>query len=59
MKFREIEKIILNDGWIFKKAVGSHYQYKHPEKKGKVTSPRHNGDLDKRTVESIMKQAGL
>lgn len=59
MKFRELEKIILNDGWEFKCAVGSHYQYKHPYKKGKVTIPRHQGDLDKRTAKSILKQAGI
>ncbi len=59
MRFRELEKIILNDGWRFKKAVGSHYQYVHPEKSGKVTIPFHNGDLDKRTAKSILKQAGI
>ena len=37
MKFREIEKIILADGWQFKKAKGSHYSYIHPTKPGKVT----------------------
>lgn len=59
MKFREIEKIILNDGWQFKTAKGSHYSYIHPFKPGKVTIPHHNGDLDPRTVKSILKQAGL
>lgn len=59
MKFREIEAIILRDGWVFKKAVGSHYQYVHSIKRGKVTIPYHGGDLDKRTVKSILKQAGI
>lgn len=59
MKFKEIEKIILKDGWVFKGARGSHYQYIHPHKKGKITIPRHNGDLDKLTVKSIFKQAGI
>lgn len=59
MKFRELERIILNDGWVFKGARGSHYQYIHPEKEGKVTIPRHIGDLDKLTVKSILKQAGI
>ena len=36
MKFREIERIILADGWQFKKAKGSHYSYIHPTKSGKV-----------------------
>ena len=59
MMFREIEKIILADGWRFKKAKGSHYSYVHPTKPGKITIPFHSGDLDPRTVKSILKQAGL
>lgn len=59
MKFREIEKIILADGWYFKNAKGSHFFYVHPIKPGKVTIPNHRGDLDSRTVKSILKQAGL
>lgn len=59
MKFREIEKIIIADGWFFKVAKGSHFHYKHPEKTGKVTIPRHSGDIDERTLKSIYTQAGL
>ena len=59
MRFREIEKIILNDGWYLKTVRGSHHQYKHPAKPGKVTIPIHNGDLDPTTVKTILKQAGL
>ena len=59
MKFREIEKILLSDGWRLKNIKGSHYHYIHPEKPGKVTVPNHGGDLDVRTVKSIFKQAGL
>ncbi len=59
MRFREIEKILLADGWQFKKAKGSHYAYIHPIKPGKVSIPNHPGDLDTRTIKSILKQAGL
>lgn len=59
MRFREIEKIILDDGWQFKNARGSHFYYVHPTKPGKVTIPNHSGDLDPRTIKSILKQAGL
>lgn len=59
MRFREIEKIILDDGWKLKKVTGSHYSYTHPTKSGKVTIPCHAGDLDPRTIKSILKQAGL
>lgn len=59
MRFKEVEKIILNDGWYLKNSKGSHNHYVHPTKKGKVTIPNHSGDLDPRTVKSILKQAGL
>lgn len=59
MKFREIEKILFADGWVFKNAKGSHNHYVHPIKPGKVTIPNHTGDLDPRTVKSILQQAGL
>lgn len=59
MKFRETEKIILADGWYLVDIKGSHHQYKHPSKTGKVTIPNHPGDIPKRVVNSILKQAGL
>lgn len=59
MKFREIEKIILDDDWILVDVRGSHYQYKHPTKQGKVTIPNHRGDIPMRVVNSILRQAGL
>ncbi len=55
----EMERIILADGWIFKSQTGSHRQYIHPEKSGKVTIPFHTKDLTKKTELSILKQAGL
>lgn len=59
MKARELEKILLQDGWYQVKQVGSHRHYKHPTKPGKVTIPIHKGDVDKGTTDSILKQAGL
>ena len=59
MKFRELEKIILNDGWIYRQTVGSHFQYTHPIKKGKVTIPNHKGDIPKLVEKSIFKQEQL
>lgn len=59
MTVRELEKIIIQDGWVFIKQVGSHRQYKHSTKPGKVTIPFHKGDVDKGTANSILKQAGL
>ena len=54
MTSKDMERLILADGWGLKSQVGSHRQYKHPTKKGKVTIP-----LSKSTEQSILKQAGL
>lgn len=59
MTFKEIEKFLKADGWVLKSCVGSHFQYIHPEKSGKVTVPNHKGDIPKGTANSILKQAGL
>ena len=59
MRFKEIEKRLLADGWVLKSQRGSHRQYVHPVKPGKVTLPNHTGDLDPRTVKSRWKQAGI
>lgn len=59
MRFREVEKMILADGWYQVKQKGSHHQYRHPTKPGKVTIPEHGGDINPDTVKSILKQAGL
>lgn len=60
MNFRQVEKILKQDGWIKKSITGSHYQYEHPIKKTKVTVPIHgNKDIDIGTLKSIFKQAGI
>ena len=59
MKFREIEKILLEYGWYQVSQKGSHHQYKHPNKPGKVTIPEHGGDINIDTVKSIKRQAGI
>jgi predicted RNA binding protein YcfA (HicA-like mRNA interferase family) len=59
MTAKEILKILHEDGWIVKNQQGSHVQLVHPTKKGKVTIPCHKGDLNRDTLNSIIKQAGL
>jgi predicted RNA binding protein YcfA (HicA-like mRNA interferase family) len=59
VKFAEIEAIIKRDGWVHIKSRGSHYQYTHPKKNGKVTIPYHGGDIAPVIIKSILRQAGL
>jgi predicted RNA binding protein YcfA (HicA-like mRNA interferase family) len=57
--FREIEKVVKDDGWFLTGVNGSHHHYNHNAKPGKVTIPKHPGDIPKRVIHSILKQAGL
>ncbi len=59
MTAKNLIKILKKDGWAEKAQRGSHLQLVHPTKPGKVTVPIHGGDLDPKTYNSILKQAGL
>ena len=60
MKVRDIIKIIEEDGWYLVATRGSHRQYKHPTKRGRVTIAGHlNHELPIGTLNSILKQAKL
>lgn len=53
-------QILKADGWYEVSQRGSHHQYKHPTKPGKVTVPEHGGkDINLTVAEKILKQAGL
>ncbi len=56
---KELEKILLDDGWIPIGQKGSHRHYVHPVKKGKITIPFHGGTIKRGTEKEILKQAGL
>ena len=58
MKVRDIIKVIQADGWYQVDTEGSHRQYKHPTKVGRVTIAGHPGDdIAAGTLNSILKQA--
>ena len=60
MKIRQIVKLIEADGWFLVETKGSHRQYKHANKPGRVTIAGHPGDdLAPGTLNSVLKQAGL
>ena len=59
MKSRELIALVEADGWYLVKVVGSHHQFKHPEKTGKVTIPHPKSHITKGTLNSVLKQAGL
>jgi predicted RNA binding protein YcfA (HicA-like mRNA interferase family) len=60
MKVREVIKMIETNGWFLVATRGSHRQYKHSSKSGRVTVAGMPGDeLAPGTLNSILKQAGL
>lgn len=60
MKVRDIIKMIEAEGWYLVATKGSHRQYKHPAKQGRVTiAGRPSDDLAPGTLNSILKQAKL
>lgn len=60
MKFRELTKRVEADGWRVVQQTGSHRQYKHETKKGRVTIAGKPGkDVPEGTRRSILRQAGL
>jgi predicted RNA binding protein YcfA (HicA-like mRNA interferase family) len=60
VKVREIIRLVEEDGWRLVATRGSHRQYKHAEKSGRVTiAGSLNDDLAPGTLNSILKQAGL
>jgi predicted RNA binding protein YcfA (HicA-like mRNA interferase family) len=60
MKVREIISEIQDDGWYVVAQEGSHRQFKHPKKPGRVTIAGNLGDdVPPGTLGSIYRQAKL
>jgi predicted RNA binding protein YcfA (HicA-like mRNA interferase family) len=59
-KIREILALLEADGWYVVTIRGSHRQFKHPTKPGRVTvAGKPSDDVAPGTLNSILKQAGL
>ena len=60
MKVAEVLRMLQDDGWRLHATRGSHRQFKHPTKAGRVTVPgKLSDDVAVGTLGSILKQAGL
>ncbi|NGP53794.1 type II toxin-antitoxin system HicA family toxin [Thioalkalivibrio sp. XN8] len=60
MKVADIIRRLHADGWYLVATRGSHRQYKHPTKRGRVTvAGKPSDDLAPGTVKSILRQSGL
>ena len=56
---KEVIKILLANGWYQVNTVGSHFQFKHPKKKGRTTVKHPNKNIPIETLKSIERQSGL
>lgn len=60
VKVSVILKALIDDGWELTHQKGSHRQFKHPTKKGKVTvNGKPSGDVSGDLIKSIESQSGL
>jgi predicted RNA binding protein YcfA (HicA-like mRNA interferase family) len=60
VKVREVIRLLEDDGWLMVRQEGSHRQFKHPTKSGRVTVSGNLGDdMPKGTLASVKRQAGL
>lgn len=60
MKVRDMLRLLRDDGWELDRTRGSHRQFVHPEKSGRVTVSGHPSDeIKPKTLKSILRQAGF
>jgi predicted RNA binding protein YcfA (HicA-like mRNA interferase family) len=60
MKVSDILRMLAEDGWYLASTRGSHRQFKHHRKAGRVTvAGKPSDDLAPGTLNSILKQSGL
>lgn len=60
MKIRDLIRLIEGDGWVQVAQKGSHRQFKHPLKKGRVTiAGKNSDDTAVGTLGNVLKQAQI
>lgn len=60
MKVRDVVKLVESDGWAQIAQKGSHRQFKHPTKPGRVTiAGKLSDDIGVGTLYSILRQAQI
>jgi predicted RNA binding protein YcfA (HicA-like mRNA interferase family) len=60
VKVKDVTRLLEDDGWFLVATRGSHRQYKHLTRPGRVTvAGKLSDDLAPGTLNSILKQSGL
>ncbi len=58
MNSKQVIRRLEAEGWQLVRVNGSHHQFKHPSKPGRVTVKHPDSDIPAGTLHSIHKQAG-
>jgi predicted RNA binding protein YcfA (HicA-like mRNA interferase family) len=62
VSYRDLLRMLHDDGWRHDRTSGSHMMYVHPTKQGPIVVPaggKEGRDVPRGTLSSILKQAGL
>jgi len=59
IKPRQIIRFLEQNGFILDHASGSHLIYYHPLSRRRAVVPKHNRDLPKGTLMSLLREAGF
>lgn len=60
MKFSQVLRMLLKDGWFVQRQEGSHLIMRHPTKKGQIVMTNHGSlEMGKGLQDKILKLAGL
>lgn len=58
MDSRDVIARLKTEGWVLDRVRGSHHQFTHPERVGRVTVKHPDKDIPRGTLASIYRQAG-
>lgn len=58
MDSKQVIRRLESEGWYLVRVKGSHHQFRHPLKPGRVTVKHPDNDIPRGTLHSISKQAG-
>jgi predicted RNA binding protein YcfA (HicA-like mRNA interferase family) len=59
VKPREVIRFLERNGFVLDHASGSHFIYYHPLSKRRAVVPKHNRDVPKGTLASLLREAGF
>jgi predicted RNA binding protein YcfA (HicA-like mRNA interferase family) len=59
VKPREVIRFLERNGFVLDHASGSHFIYYHPLSKRRAVVPKHNRDVPKGTLVSLLREAGF